>query len=283
MSVADSPDKSRRSPAYPYLSVDEAIEKARVVYQHEKRNAAPADAIVTHWGYKPTTSNGRMCVAALKKYGLMEEAGSANNRLLRLSRLALDILLLDEKEHYQQRLKAIQESALMPKIHSELWQRWGAELPSTPSMRAYLIRERDFNDSYADQFIKQYRRTISFARLDTEGTIGAEDEYDEDQPQTPEASMQPAPPNPPAAVAPAHPGNTTQVGTFPALSSATGTEYPVPVKDGVYFYVRLPNQTPLKKTHFEQFRKFMAFLESSLATDEDGGSPSDTTPAADSQ
>jgi len=147
------------------LSLDEALEKARIVYKYEKRNAASPEVIISHWGYGPKSSTGRSCIATLKKFGLLEEAGNGGVRLLRLSRLAMDILLQDEAEHHEQQLKAIREAALLPHIHSELWEKWEAELPSDSSIRAHLIREKNFNDSYVSSFIKHYKRTLSFAKL----------------------------------------------------------------------------------------------------------------------
>src|SRR5205085_9431159 len=135
---------------------------------------------------------------------------------------ALDIILLGEKEHAAERLKAIQEAALRPKMYSAMWELWGADLPSEATMRATLIRQWDFNDSQVGSFIKNYKRTIIFARLDRTDpvakggggrTIGGDDDEDDAPPRRAEAPMTaaPAPHANSVPAAPALPGPANMV------------------------------------------------------------------------
>jgi hypothetical protein len=102
----------------------------------------------------------------LKKFGLLEEVGGGMSGKVRVSRLALDIILHDDDEHRKEWLKALKTAALMPPVHSDLWEEWGPRLPSDGSMRSHLIREMGFNETTAAAFIKEFKRTISFAKLD---------------------------------------------------------------------------------------------------------------------
>lgn len=169
-----------RSPSYPGISLSEAIEKARVVYQHESRNAAPVVAIVGHWGYKAGSGPGSVAFAALKKFGLLDDEGTGAGRTAKLTDLGLKIIL-DDREDSPDRAAAIREAALRPGIHSELWSKYGGELPSPQTLRYHLLTDRKFTQSGADEFIQQFKATIDFARLKESGIMPpAEGERDDD-------------------------------------------------------------------------------------------------------
>jgi len=42
--------KKQRSPSYPGIGLEAALERAKTFYQEEGRNAAPNNAILQHWG-----------------------------------------------------------------------------------------------------------------------------------------------------------------------------------------------------------------------------------------
>ncbi len=156
------PKKRHRSPSYPGFSLQDAIEKARVIWERETKHATTLDVIADHWGYKPTSSAVKVAVAALLKYGLIEEGeGSKNNRQIKLSERALDILLGDEKE----KSDSIKKAAISPKINLELWEEFGAEFPSDESLKNKLVRKKNFNPATVDSYIKNYKDTILFAKL----------------------------------------------------------------------------------------------------------------------
>src|SRR4051794_11328656 len=85
--------KKNRSPSYPNIPLDIALERARVMYREEGRRAVPVPALVVHWGYSPKSSGGLLTVAAMKKFGLLEDQGSAELRKASLTPLAMRILL----------------------------------------------------------------------------------------------------------------------------------------------------------------------------------------------
>ena len=92
--LAPSPKRNRtRSPSYPYLALPAALEKAAVLWQAEGRHAVAVNLAMQHWGYKEESSTGYSCIAALKKFGLVDHEGMGETRQVRLSGLALSILL----------------------------------------------------------------------------------------------------------------------------------------------------------------------------------------------
>ena len=153
-----------RSPAYPYIALPNALEKAAVLWQVEGRHAAAVNVAMQHWGYKEDSSTGYSCVAALKKFGLVDHEGMGDTRQVRLSDLALTILL-DKDPDSDERRDALRAAALGPRIHTELWERYGMELPSDQSLKRYLVLERGFNETAVEELLDEYKQTMTFAGL----------------------------------------------------------------------------------------------------------------------
>jgi hypothetical protein len=157
--------RRERSPAYPGIDLAAAIGRAQTLYRAERRNSAPINAILEHWGYSPGSGRGLTALAALKHFGLLQDQGSGDRRQARLTPRALRILL-DAHEDSTEREKAIRDAALQPKIHRELWEMHEGDLPSDATLRTYLSLERNFTDRAVRHFIPQFRRTVAFAELE---------------------------------------------------------------------------------------------------------------------
>lgn len=156
--------KRERSPGYPGIDLREAIDRARQVYERERKYAAPVSTIFAHWGYKSNSSNGFVILSALKKFGLATDEGSGDKRKARLTDDAVSILI-DDREESEERHRLIREAALKPSIHQELWEKYGTELPSDANLKYELRKERHFSEPGADEFIEEYKRTLEFAKL----------------------------------------------------------------------------------------------------------------------
>jgi len=178
--------KRGRSPSYPGIDLREALGRARTLYDKERRNAAPVSAIFGHWGYKANTGPGMIALAALKKFGLLVDEGTGPARKARLSEDAVRILL-DEREDSIERQRAIQEAALKPAIHAELWGRYGPHLPSNATLEFELQTERGFTKRGMEEFIPQFKSTLAFAEL-TEGAKLSGEEEDK-EPEHPRGTM----------------------------------------------------------------------------------------------
>jgi hypothetical protein len=150
--------KRPRSPSYPGIDLERAIERAQVIYEKEGRNAAPFEAILDHWGYSPKSGAGSVVLAALRKYGLLVYEGQT----ARLSNLALGILW--EEEDSEDRRTAIKEAALKPTLHAELWRQYEGSLPSDATLRLEL-RRREFAETAIPETIDVFRSTLAFAQL----------------------------------------------------------------------------------------------------------------------
>lgn len=156
--------KAKRSTSYPSITLEEAVKRAEQFWNAEKKNAAPVEAAVTHWNYSLKSSGGKLVVAALISYGLMIGSGSNQGRQVQLTTRALDILLslIDSTE----RIKALQEAVKAPKIYNDLLTKWdAANLPSDHTIKSFLIKDKDFNANTVDAFIKDFRASVSYAKL----------------------------------------------------------------------------------------------------------------------
>lgn len=160
MDETDStPHRKVRSPSFPFISLREALDRVRAFYEAEQRNSARPETAAAHWGYSPKSSGGKQTIAALRAFGLLE-----GDTLIKLSGRALRIVL-DEREDSEERERLIKQAALMPPLHSKLWERYGAELPSDKTLRLSLILDEGFNENSVDDFLTEYKETLEFARL----------------------------------------------------------------------------------------------------------------------
>lgn len=164
----ETPDKRKRtrSPAYPFVNLETAIARAREFYDKERRNAVNINVATKHWGFTEGSSNGAQTIAALTSFGVLEDQGMGDKRTVRLTPTALRILL-DTRPDSKERAELIKQAALTPKIHQQLWETWGVDLPSDPQLRHTLLFDWPvpFNENAVDGFIREYRDTIAFAKL----------------------------------------------------------------------------------------------------------------------
>jgi hypothetical protein len=176
--------KKERSPSYPSIDLGTALTRAEQLWAREGRHYAPIQSVTEAWGYGPKSSGGRLAVAALKRFGLLEDRGSMDHREARLSELA-QAILLDEREDGSERRERIRQAAMNPPIHRELWDQYQGELPSDSTLRYHLTVERGFTQGGAEEFIAQFRRTLEFAGMDAQsGKLSPLDEDSEETART---------------------------------------------------------------------------------------------------
>jgi hypothetical protein len=163
----DAKRKRTRSPEHPSVNLEAALKRAKQFYDVEQRNAVSLNTAIKDWGYEPKSSGGLQTVATLISFGLLKDEGAGDKRKLQLTQLALRILL-DQRPDSTERAALIKQAALMPKIHKQLWDKWGASRPSDAEVRHVLAVEWEppFNDKSVDGFIKEYAETLRFAKLD---------------------------------------------------------------------------------------------------------------------
>jgi hypothetical protein len=153
--------KKGRSPSYPGLDIESALQRARELYAKLQRHQTNVVLAVGHWGYKFGTGASNVTLASLKKYGFLEEEGSGQHRKVFLTELA-ERIIIDDRPNSQDRDKLIIEAALKPKIHENLFDKYEYSLPPDENIIYDLRSDQKFTESGARELVSQYRRTLVF-------------------------------------------------------------------------------------------------------------------------
>jgi len=164
---AESDKKRRqagRSPAYPVMSVDKAIEQARALYKQERDVLAPLPSALTAWGYSPKSSGGRQTLATLRYYGLIDVAGEGDDRRIKVSDTARRIIL-DEREDDTEKRQLIRTVALMPSAHKLMFKDYSSGLPSDSTVVYDLIHKHGFNPVAAKELLTEFKETARYIGL----------------------------------------------------------------------------------------------------------------------
>jgi len=250
----ESKQKRTRSPAYPAIDLEEAISKAATLWQKITRHSASIETVGGLWGYDKNSSAGGSVVAAMLKYGLLVDQGEKDKREVRLTEDAIRLTYNPDsasKEHQE----ALKRAALSPKIHAELWKRYGGIVPDDSVVKHYLVVDRKFNDQYVDGFIKQFKKTIKFANLmpcDKVPMVENEEletvKTTAPEPTAPEIGKRPFSAfHPPPSTAPANGG--TEAPPSGSTDLVKLNELAVPIGDGMV--ARVPY--PISDEDFELF------------------------------
>lgn len=153
-----------RSPAYPFIPVQKALERAQELYTQESAHAAPLKSALGAWNYSPKSSGGRQTLATLKYYGLIDVTGEGDERMIKISELGRKILL-DKREDDAERKSLIRQVALMPSAHKALYQQYPSGLPSDGTVHHFLVFQKQFNDDAANELIVEFKQTASYISL----------------------------------------------------------------------------------------------------------------------
>ncbi|HEX5470603.1 MAG TPA: hypothetical protein VFW73_01895 [Lacipirellulaceae bacterium] len=153
-----------RSPNYPSLDLRSAVDKLPGLFEAMKRHPVGVEVAVKAMGYSYNSSTGKLALAAMRAFGLFENVQSGSNATVKLSTRALDIAAdyPRESDHWW---AAVKKAALIPNVHSQLWEQYGASLPADDEVRRFLVRQLKFGDKAVDAFIEEYKATIDFAKL----------------------------------------------------------------------------------------------------------------------
>ena len=164
-----------RGPAYPFVNLRTAVGLLEKLYAYAKRSPALIDSIAKEaWGWSPTSSTPKKVAAALKYFGLAEDAGKEGTSL-RITDRGYRILV--DSPDSPERTKALQEAALAPPQYSYCYKEWGPEVPQ--SARSSLIFKRGFVVTTVDGFLKDYLATMAFAGLNGGNAVGTGTEQEE--------------------------------------------------------------------------------------------------------
>jgi hypothetical protein len=159
----------KRSPGYPMISLEEAIQRAKILWDEDKNNPIPIKAAYEHLGYKSEGGYGGRVLAAMKHFGLIYEKQNDIN----LTNEAVDLALHDPSDEIY--IDTIRKLALNPAIYGKLFNECNGNLPSDATLRVKLIKEYDFNPNKVSGFLSDFRRTIEYANVGEPSIRGDKD------------------------------------------------------------------------------------------------------------
>jgi hypothetical protein len=158
----DYKGKKERSPSFPFISLQKAVERAEALNTAHRKEAARLSAVGQTWGYAAKSSGLLQTVAALKQFGLLEDLGSGEDRKVILTDLARRILLDTRPGAREQ---AVREAARRPRLIAEYLGRWVPERPSDSHCLSELHLDRGFTEDAARLFLRIFDETVTFANL----------------------------------------------------------------------------------------------------------------------
>lgn len=161
--------KRTQSPDYPAISLKEAVDRCRRLYNQVQTHPAPRHIIAQGLGFNTMHGGAMSAMAAARKYGLLTKQGDT----LRLSDLAKQILFPKSDD---EKAAALEEAALKPALFSDLYQTFGPNPPSEMLLTNHLVRA-GFLANAAKLAINSYQDSLPFVRGSTVASDDA-DEYD---------------------------------------------------------------------------------------------------------
>jgi hypothetical protein len=150
-----------RSPAYPNISLQSALERLGEFDAHFKRSPARAEKIGDAWGIKGKAYVDRT-TAALRYFGLLEYQGTGKDRRIVLSEEGRKYLRAQQEETKREVIKG---AALRPKQIAKFWGMWGRDRPADAACLDDLAFKYGFSQKGARDFLRIYDETITFAGL----------------------------------------------------------------------------------------------------------------------
>ena len=160
--------KRVRSPAYPYLDLESAIEKARIIYAVAAHYDVSDHLIFQGWEVSPTSSKAPRTLSALCDYGLLQlvndEKSDGKERRFKLTSWALEIIR-DKRPISPERDQLLQKAALTPALYSELWDKYESNIPSDEFLEHELIAVRNYNEKAVPKISRDFKNTMIFAKL----------------------------------------------------------------------------------------------------------------------
>jgi hypothetical protein len=219
----DAAGQRDRSPAYPVIALETAIEKLAEFDAHFKRTAARPEKVGEAWAIKTKAYADRIA-AALRYFGLLEYQGAGKDRSVIVSEIGRKYLRTHQDEPKREIVKV---AALRPKQIAKHWSDWGADRPADAACLDVLMEE-GFSDGGAPDFLKVYDATITYAKLsDSDKSPDLEDDVeDESEPAMQEATFDTSP-KPGSRTPPAAPAKLGQQhAAFPLPEGSVSLSFP---------------------------------------------------------
>lgn len=160
-----------RSPPYPYVGLAKAMQKAEQLYNAVRHHAAALPTAAKAWDTGAKSSATLQSVGALIQYGLLQDEGVGDARKVKLTPLALKIVM-DKRPESIERASALEQAALTPRVFREIYDEYGTAVEIDVALLVHaLTAERvqkgraPYSEQSAAEVIRVYRDTIGYAGI----------------------------------------------------------------------------------------------------------------------
>lgn len=147
-----------RSPNYPSMSLGAGIKDIEKINDVAGLKPMTGLEILNILGYKSLSGPSRTRFSALKKFDLI--AGDYNE--VKISELGIKILF---PENIESKLSDLRTAALRPELFRQVYEKFGATLPSEGILKNWLVRELKFNHQKVSKIVESLQDTFEFAKI----------------------------------------------------------------------------------------------------------------------
>lgn len=154
-----------RSPRYPSMSLEDAIENGQTIFEKDRRHPITREVAAGHIGYKSLNGAADAALSSLMQYGIIEKVAKGE---VRVTQRTIDILHPDQPS---QRAVAIKSAADSPTLFRTLDERFPEAIPSTETLRSFLTRE-NFNARAIGPIVAAYTKTRAFVAKECANDFG---------------------------------------------------------------------------------------------------------------
>lgn len=156
-----------RSPKYPRLSLENAVARARSIYEQAGKASIAADTVAKVLGYTNAMNGKAQAIfSTLGQYGLLLRERKEGK--FSVSPLTIKIL---HPVNEEQRLEALRTAALSPSIFSEIYAEFSA--CSEAVLSSHLV-QKGFTPEGASTAAAVYKANAIMAKLDSSSVEGVE-------------------------------------------------------------------------------------------------------------
>lgn len=175
--ISTPPRTYQRSPSYPPYDLETSVARAKDLHDIAGSNRVHVSTALKAWGVSPKSSRGPLTIGSLKKFGLAEDQGKRAARELFLTKLGQELVVYEDDQDVW--AAAARMAAMIPAIHRELWTNYRGDLPADSVIEGYLVLTRGFAKATAQELVREFRRTLDFARIEPGELFDFGDEGDE--------------------------------------------------------------------------------------------------------
>lgn len=147
--------KRPRSPSYPSLSLEAAIDKVRDVQTNYRTSSVDRETLARAMGYTGLSGASLQALASLTAYGLLEKQGKGEARV---TDLAMRILFAESADEL---MVAKRQAAASPTVFSQIAEKFDGHVPNKEGIVSFL-RRNGFTENAAETAAQTYVESMNF-------------------------------------------------------------------------------------------------------------------------